>query len=111
MLYVLKYVGTGPGDFLEHAYDETIVVKNGVAVCQFEHNRDMLLGMNFESIGAVKDEDAGDLHELFKNGEIQVELRKEKVEQPVPASKMVSKDSILPGKPESEQKSWYENLE
>lgn len=108
MLHVLKYVGNGPDDFMEHAYDETIIVKNRIALCSFEHNRDMLLGMNFESLGTIENE--GDLKELFKNGDVQVATRKEKVE--TPTNKVVPINSVLPSKVvEGSQKSWYENIE
>lgn len=105
MLYVLKYVGNGPGDFLEHCYDESVVVKNYVALVQFEHNKNMLLGMNFEEVGTVESEDQ--LKDLFKSKDTVVEVRKEVVDD---KPKVVPLDSILP-KVEGQTKSWYENLE
>jgi len=104
MLYVLKYNGLFEGDFTESFYDEVVCVKNRVALVQFDHNKEQLLGRQFDLVGTIEDE--GDLKNLFQSGDTQIEVRKERIEQP----KKVSLDSILP-KPEGEQKSWYENLE
>lgn len=106
MLYALKYVGNGPGDFLEYGYDEVIPVKSGIALCQFLHNKNMLLGMNFEEIGTVENEE--NLKELLKDKNTELATSK----------KVVSLADILPGAEtkvktpiEGAQKSWYENIE
>lgn len=99
MYFVLKYNGVGPDDFLENCYDEVIVVKNRIALVQFEHNKNKLLGMQFEEIGMVENEDG--LKELFKDKTVQVKHE----------TKIVDLNKILAGDPESEQKSWYQNLQ
>ena len=99
MLYVLKFVGNGPDDFLEHAYDETVVIKNRIALVQFEHNKNMLLGMNFEEVGMVEKEE--DLKELFRDKTVEVKT----------TTQIVQLQDILPEPVEGSQKSWYENLE
>jgi len=109
MLYVLKYNGLFEGDFVESFYDEVVSVKNRIAVVQMDHNKEQLLGRQFDLIGQV--EGGEDVKALLNGDDVEIQVRKERVEQPVPASKMVSKDSILPGKPEGVEKSWYENLE
>ncbi len=100
MLYVLKFVGNGPDNFLEHCYDEVIVVKNRIALVQFEHNAHKLMGYNFELIGNIEKEE--DLSELFKDKTVEVQA----VTKLVPL-----KDILEPPAVEGSQKSWYENLE
>ncbi len=105
MLYALKYVGNGTGDFLEYGYDEVITVKSGIALCQFEHNRDMLLGMNFVELGMIENE--GNLKDLLKDKSTELHTYK----------KVVALSDILPEVGENKasiegaQKSWYENIE
>lgn len=100
MIYVLKYVGLGPDDFLEHCYDEVISIKGRIALVQFEHNMNKLLGMGFEYVGQIENE--GDLKKLFDAKDTTVAVRKEK-------AKVVPLGDILHDE-EGVQKSWYENL-
>ena len=103
MLYVLKFVGNGPDNFMENCYDEVVVIKNRIALVQFEHNANMLRGMNFEFVGMVEKEE--DLKELFRDKTVEIKT----------TTQIVQLQDILPdNKPETiegSQKSWYENLE
>ena len=103
MLYVLKFVGNGPDNFIEHAYDESMVIKNRIALVQFEHNANMLMGMNFELIGTIEKEE--DLPELFKDKTVEVQT----TTKIVPLQDILQEDK--PITIEGSQKSWYENLE
>ena len=100
MYYVLKFVGAGPDNFLEHCYDEVIAVKNRIALVQFEHNKNRLLGQQFEEIGTVNSEE--DLKSLLGEA-TEVKVRTE--------TKVVPLDEILSCVPEDDNKSWYENLQ
>lgn len=96
--YVLKYIGPYDVDHKEHFYDESVPVKNRIALVQKEYNKNQLLGRNFIELGIVNSED--DVPLLLGQKDVTVEVTKE------PNRKIVSLDSILP----EEDSNWYSKL-
>ncbi len=93
MYYVLKYNGLGPDYFLEHCYDEVISIKNRIALVKFEHNKNRLLGMQFEEIGmAENEEEAIRLLGGGKKDTVSTQVTSTPVIPKVPIRKIVSKD-------------------
>lgn len=93
MWYVLKYTGLGPDHFLEHCYDEVVTVRNQIALVQFEHNKNMLLGMQYEEIGQV--ENAEDVDKLLaKDDTVELKVKREQLKT-IPIEKILPKPGTV----------------
>lgn len=55
-MYVLKFRKECPEIMQETFYDEVVVVRNGIALCNGEHVKNALEGMNYDYVGKIKDE-------------------------------------------------------
>lgn len=110
MLYVLRYVHPGPDDFLEYAsYDEgAIPVRNKIALCRFEHTKDLLANLDYKFLGTIEQEtDLPKLLEEDKKIELTLGIRGEKV--PLKDVLIDKKYQRIDG--DEQDKPWYENLQ
>jgi hypothetical protein len=110
-VYVLKHTAPGPDYFEEHFYDETVSVKNHIALVIKEHVRDALLGpaMGYELIGVI--EDSNDLEKFLtklKNKE-----ERNQVGMEVRKNVMKIEDILAPEDPTEEEqtKAWIDSIE
>lgn len=105
-MYVLKFKSECPEIMHEHFYDETVVVKNGVAICRGDHVKNALLGMNYDYIGTIdSDRDLKALFDKKLDEDFSVEVKKH----------TISLDDLLYEPEKTEQpeqhKPYLENLE
>ncbi len=54
-MYVMRFTGTGPGDFMEYSYSESIKIKKGIAVVREWVSRDYLENRQFKLLGEIDD--------------------------------------------------------